>query len=137
VDKAYFELDCYYIDFTGEEFCVVTETFKIYPFEGERLINSLRLFPYRFLANHKERLRYYTLYGQKFLSSIEERHRAYNWWTVIRTPRGDLTTDAEGNDLKRSEYVDARLLSTLLKRFKLARCGSQCRLFSNPRSLAS
>ena len=118
-DKAYFELDCYYIDYTGEEFCVVTETFKIYPFEGERPINSLKLFPYRFLTNHKEKLGFYTQYGQKFLSSVEERHRAYNWWTVIRTPQGgNPTTDAEGNDLKRSEYVDSEVIVDFVEAFQ-------------------
>lgn len=117
-EKASFELDCYYIDYTGEEFCAVTETFEIYPFEGERPINSLKVFPYRFLANHKERLGSYTQYGQKFLSSIEERHRAYNWWTVTRTPRGDPTTDAEGNDLKRSEYVDSEVIIDFVEAFQ-------------------
>ncbi|PMD33611.1 hypothetical protein L207DRAFT_517670 [Hyaloscypha variabilis F] len=117
-EQTSFELDCYYIDYTGEEFCVVTETFEIHAFEGERPINSLKLFPYRFLANHKERLGFYTQYGQKFLSSIEERHRAYNWWTVTRTPRGDPTTDAEGNDLKRSEYVDSEVIIDFVEAFQ-------------------
>jgi hypothetical protein len=30
-----FGLHCYYLDYTGDEFCVVTETFEIQPYEGE------------------------------------------------------------------------------------------------------
>jgi hypothetical protein len=85
-EKASFEVECYYIDYTGDEFCVVTQTFEIHPYEGERPIKSLKVFPFRFLADHKERLYMYTEYGRRFLRSIEERHAAYNWWTVIRTP---------------------------------------------------
>jgi hypothetical protein len=117
-EKASFEVDCYYIDYTGEEFCVVTETFKIHPYEGERPIKSLQLFPYRFLSNHEERMDAYTKYGQKFLRAIKERHAAYDWWTTIRTPRGDTTTDAEGNDLKRSEYVDSEVIIDFVEAFQ-------------------
>ena len=117
-EESSFDVDCYHIDYTGEEFCVVTETFEIHHFEGERPINSLNLFPYRFLANHKERLRYYTYYGQRFLSSIEERHRAYDWWTVIRTPQGEPITDAEGNDVKRAEYVDSEVIIDFVEAYQ-------------------
>jgi hypothetical protein len=117
-EKAPFEVECYYIDFTGEEFCVVTDTFEIHPYEGVRPIQSLKVFPYRFLANHEERLEFYTQYGQKFLCSIEERHRAYNWWTVTRSPLGQPTTDAEGNDLKRSEYVDSEVIIDFVEAFQ-------------------
>ena len=117
-EKAPFEVECYYIDFTGEEFCVVTDTFEIHPYEGVRPIQSLKVFPYRFLANHEERLEFYTQYGQKFLCSIEERHRAYNWWTVTRSPLGQPTTDAEGSDLKRSEYVDSEVIIDFVEAFQ-------------------
>jgi hypothetical protein len=117
-DKASFEVDCYYIDYTGEEFCVVTQKFRIHPYEGERPIKSLKVFPFRFLTDHKERLDKYTLYGRKFLSSIEERHVAYNWWTTIRTPRGDPFTDTEGNDVKRADYVDSEVIIDFLEAFQ-------------------
>ena len=117
-ERAYFGIECYYIDYTGDEFCVVTETFQIQPYEGERPIKSLKVFPYRFLADHKERLDAYTNYGKKFLSSIEERHAAYNWWTVTRTPRGDATTDAEGNELKRPDYVDSEVIVDFVEAFQ-------------------
>jgi hypothetical protein len=117
-DTASFEVECYYIDYTGDEFCVVTERFKINPYEGELPIKSLKVFPYRFLTNHKERLDDYTKHGRKFLHSIEERHGAYNWWTVIRTPRGDPTTDIEGNDLKRSDYVDSEVIIDFVEAFQ-------------------
>jgi len=117
-EKASFHIDCYYIDYTGEEFCVVTETFKVHPYEGERRIKSLQVFPYRFLTSHEERMDAYTRYGQTFLRCIEERHAAYDWWTTIRTPRGDTTTDAEGNELKRPEYVDSEVIIDFVEAFQ-------------------
>jgi hypothetical protein len=77
-EKAAFGVDCYYIDYTRDEFCVVTEKFEIHAYEGERPIKSLNLFLYRFLMNYKERLDAYTKYGWKLLRNIEERHAAYN-----------------------------------------------------------
>ncbi|KAL2071792.1 hypothetical protein VTL71DRAFT_13027 [Oculimacula yallundae] len=117
-ERASFNVDCYYIDYTGEEFCVVTETFEIHAYEGEKPVKSLMVFPYRFLEDHEERLRKYIEYGHTFLHSLEKRHAAYNWWSVIRTPRGNATTDIEGNELKRSEYVDSEVIVDFVEAFQ-------------------
>ncbi|KAH7310199.1 aaa family ATPase [Rhexocercosporidium sp. MPI-PUGE-AT-0058] len=113
-----FEVDCYYIDYTGEEYCAVVETFKIHAYEGERPIKSLRVFPYRFLSNHEEKLEMHKMYGKRFLERIDEKHSAYNWWTVIRTTTGDPTTDAEGNELKRSDYIDSEVVIDFVEAFQ-------------------
>lgn len=118
-EKASFDVHCYYIDYTGDEYCVVTETFEIHPYEGERPIKSLRVFPFRFLTNHKERLDGYAEYSRTYLRCIEERHTAYNGWTVTRTPRGDPTTDTEGNVLQRSEYVDSEVIIDCVEAFQI------------------
>jgi hypothetical protein len=117
-EKASFEVECYYIDYTGGEFCVVMQTFEIHPYDGERPTKSLKVFTFRFLADHKKRLYMYTEYGRRFLRSIEEKHAAYNWWTVIRTPQGNLATDTEGNELKRSDYVDSEVIIDFAEAFQ-------------------
>ena len=116
--KASFNVDCYYIDYTGEEFCVVTETFEIDAYEGEKPVKSLIVFPYRFLADHEERLEKYKEYGHTFLHSLKERHAAYNWWSVIKTPRGNATTDIEGNELKRPDYIDSEVIVDFVEAFQ-------------------
>jgi hypothetical protein len=117
-EMASFGVQCYYIDYTGDEFCVVTETFEIQPYEGERPIKSLMVFPHRFLTNHDEKLRASTEFGKMFLRSLETRHAAYNWWTTTLDPRGKPTSDAEGNILQRPEYVDSEVIVDFVEAFQ-------------------
>ncbi|KAH8655727.1 hypothetical protein BX600DRAFT_515435 [Xylariales sp. PMI_506] len=109
-EMSSFAVHCYYIDYTGDEFCVVTDTFEIQPYEGERPISSLKIYPKRFLANHNIRVPEWTEFGKMFLRSLKTRHATYNWWTVTIGPKGEPTTDAEGNELKRPEYVDSEVI---------------------------
>lgn len=44
------------------------------------------------------------------LRFLETKHAAYNWWTMTLDPRGEQTTDAEGNILRRPEYVDSEVI---------------------------
>ena len=117
-EMASFGVHCYYIDYTGDEFCVVTETFEIQPYEGERPIKSLKVFPHRFLANHDEKLKTSTKFGKMFLDCLKTRHAAYNWWTTTLDPRGKPTTDADGNILRRSEYVDSEVIVDFVEAFQ-------------------
>jgi hypothetical protein len=117
-EMASFGVHCYYIDYTGDEFCVVTETFEIQPYEGERPIKSLKVFPHRFLTNHDEKLKASTNFGKMFLDCLKTRYAAYNWWTTTLDPRGKPTTDAEGNILRRAEYVDSEVIVDFVEAFQ-------------------
>lgn len=48
-----FTLMCYHIDYTGSEFCAVTQTFEIKPFRGELSIDDLSIYPIRFRRDAK------------------------------------------------------------------------------------
>jgi hypothetical protein len=52
------------------------------------------------------------------LRSIKTRHATYNWWTTTLDPRGDPTTDAEGNEIKRPEYVDSEVIVDFVEAFQ-------------------
>lgn len=117
-ENASFGVLCYYIDYTGDEFCVVKETFEIPPYEGERLITSLNIFPLRFNKNHEETLREHKKIGEDFLYYIEARHGAYNWWTLTRNPRGDPALDAEGNIVKHPEHVNSEVIVDFVEAFQ-------------------
>jgi hypothetical protein len=117
-EMASFGVHCYYIDYTGVEFCAVTVTFEIQPYEGERPIKSLKVFPQRFLTNHVEKLKASADFGNLFLRSLETRHAAYNWWTMTLDPRGEPTTDAEGTILQRPEYVDSEVIVDFVEAFQ-------------------
>ena len=117
-ERASFGVHCYYIDYTGDEFCVVTETFEIPPFKGEKPIKSLKVFPYRFAVNHRALEASALKNGEKFLDSIKLRHAAYNGWTTTATPRGGPTTDVEGNEVKRPEFVDSEVIVDFVEAFQ-------------------
>lgn len=117
-EMASFGVHCYYIDYTGDEFCIVTETFELQPYEGERPIKALKVFPHRFLTNHHEKLKASSDFGKMFLRSLETRHASYNWWTTTLDPRGKATTDTEGKILQRPEYVDSEVIVDFVEAFQ-------------------
>lgn len=109
-ERSSFGVHCYYIDYTGDEFCVVTETFEIPIFKGERSIKSLPVCPYRFAPKHKDLIQAAMKNGHTFLQSIKTKHAAYRGWTTTMTPKGRPTTDVEGNELKRPEFIDSEVI---------------------------
>ena len=117
-EKVAFGVHCYMIDYTGEEFCAVTETFKIQPFEGEKPITSLKIFPYRFLPDHEQVLARYTEISKDFLHYVETKHASYDWWTMTRDPRGEPAVDVDGEELKRPEYVSSEVIIDFIEAFQ-------------------
>lgn len=115
---ASFNIHAYYIDYTGEEFCVVTNTFSIQAYEGEKPITSLNVFPFRFRPNHREVLDHYIDVGRRFLQTTETRHAFYSGMTVTRTPRGEVTTDGDGKELQRSEPVESEVIVDFVEAFQ-------------------
>ncbi len=113
-----FVLDCFYIDYTGDEYCVVTDQFKIRPYEGERLVTSFNFFPFRFVKDYKKVLAQFTENGKEFINKIATKHRAYNWWTLTRDPRGNPTVDADGNEIKRPEHVNSEVIVDFVQAFQ-------------------
>ncbi|RDW60320.1 hypothetical protein BP5796_11926 [Coleophoma crateriformis] len=117
-EMASFGVQCYYIDYTGDEFCAVSATFEIQPYDGERPIKSLKVFPQRFLPNHEAKLTASIEVSKLFLRNIEMRHTSYNWWTLTLDPLGEPTTDSEGNILRRPEYVDSEVIVDFVEAFQ-------------------
>ncbi|KAF2672081.1 hypothetical protein BT63DRAFT_187407 [Microthyrium microscopicum] len=109
-DSTQFTVHAYHIEYTGEEFCVVSNTFRISPFEKFKPINSLPIYPIRFLPGHEEYMDNAEKIGDLVLDSIETKHALYNAWTVMRTPKGGYVTDAEGAMIKHPEYINSEIM---------------------------
>lgn len=83
-----FKIRCYYLDFNGKSFGTVTSDFQIAPFEGERSIRSLEIYPLRFATNPskiRDRLRQR---GEKFVEYTTWRHRYCHGRTLVCQPDG-------------------------------------------------
>jgi hypothetical protein len=117
-ERASFGVHCYYIDYTGDEYCVVTETFEIPPFKGEKNIRSLKIFPYRYAPNHKDLYHKTIDIGHRFIKSTKVQHATYQGWTTVVTPRGGPSTDAEGRPLSRPEFIDSEVIVDFVEAYQ-------------------
>lgn len=117
-ENAAFAVFCYYIDYTGDEFCAVKDRFEIQPYDGERPIKSLVVYPWRFVTDHKEKLKKYMGIGGDFFRYIQTKHAAYDWWTMTRDPRGGPAIDVEGNVLKRPEHINSEVIVDFVEAFQ-------------------
>ncbi|KAK4187374.1 hypothetical protein QBC35DRAFT_498874 [Podospora australis] len=117
-EQASFGVHCYYIDYTGDEYCVVTDTFEIAPFKGEKAIKSLKVFPYRFATDHQKLMQSTIANATAFLQITKKRHAAYSGFTTTRTPKGGPTTDIEGNEVRQPEFIDSEVIVDFGKAFE-------------------
>ncbi|KAJ2967613.1 hypothetical protein NUW58_g10410 [Xylaria curta] len=115
--KETFNIFAYYIDHDGNNFGATLETRGVFLREmklltcgflrkGERLIESLEVFPIRYRHDHQQLLASLKNQGRQFQKFITDRHQSYNAWTLTRNPPFD-TTDAEDEILRdeKGEYM--------------------------------
>jgi len=109
-DTAAFGLGCYYVDHTGDEFCVVKKAFKIEQFPGEMPVSALPIFPMRFCRDWKGRLAHAVKTGESLIELMKARHCSYSGWSLTRSPGGDPTTDAKGVQLEQPEHINSEVM---------------------------
>lgn len=109
-DNDAFTIECFYIDYTGEEFCVVTKTFEIEQYSGEVPVNSLPIFPMRFCQDYQGRQRHAEDTGRSLLNFIKTKHCSYNGWTLTHDPSGDATTDVNGVQQQQPEHINSEVM---------------------------
>jgi hypothetical protein len=117
-DSIYFTVHAYHIDYTGDEFCLVTHIFKVSPYEGWKPINALPIYPMRFNPSHEAYLDASLKIGDQVLQFIESKHAFYNAWTIMRTPQGGFATDASGVTVKHPEYINSEVMVDFAEAFQ-------------------
>lgn len=80
-------LDCYYMDFDGEEFGPMDSVFHLKPYDGEQAITELDVWPVQFDPDHEEKLRQLRERGRRFkdLSHTFTKHKTYKGLTTGET----------------------------------------------------
>ncbi|KAI1817911.1 hypothetical protein GGS20DRAFT_423054 [Poronia punctata] len=99
--KETFNIFAYYIDHDGNNYGAVRHKFQIPVFSGERLIESLEVFPVRYRHDHQQLLASLKDQGRQFQRFLTDRHQAYNAWTLTRNPPFD--TDEAEDEILRDE----------------------------------
>ncbi|KAK5989779.1 hypothetical protein PT974_08040 [Cladobotryum mycophilum] len=100
-------LYCYYIDYDGESYGLVSRQFEILAYEGEKNIADLNVYPLRYTRNSEAIRTNLIAQGDKFRSSVKNKHAYYEGWTIP-----SLTKDGE-NDRKSSnnlEHIDSNII---------------------------
>lgn len=126
---TYFSLDCYHIEHDGTSYGAVRQTFDIDAYPGEQNIQSLDVFPIRFLENHEHILEARKKRGLKYQNALQERHQAYNNWSLAMNLRDDIDSDSDsGSDGeqhgKRSsdpvpaEFIESQVIVDLDEAFR-------------------
>ena len=109
-DESAFALECHYVDFTGEEFCIVTKTFEIEQFTGEMPVTALPIYPMRFCQDYEARLKHAEDTGRALVDFIKMKHCSYNGWTLTQDPSGDPTTDVNGTQQLQPEHINSEVM---------------------------
>ena len=103
-----FQLRCYYIDFDGKRFCPVTHCFRIQPFEGERDVTSLEIYPTRFAENASQIRADLKKRGAMFREFTTFKHRYYTGSTLVCHPCGCSLGDRDQS--RYPENIDSQVI---------------------------
>lgn len=102
-----FLLDCYYIDYDGQEFGPMQYVHAIKPFEGEMDITSLGIYPVQYSANCAERLKQLSSRGETFVKASKIQHMYCKGRTLTRTPSGrPINMVSHSEDLDSPVIID-------------------------------
>ena len=104
----WFWLYCYHVDYTGERFGSVTYHFSIKPFEGERDITTLDIYPLRFANNPENLLDTWRARGEAFREYMTFKHKYYTGTSLVCHPNG--TRPQQDEFPKHVETIDSQVV---------------------------
>ncbi|KAI1089479.1 hypothetical protein F5B19DRAFT_376034 [Rostrohypoxylon terebratum] len=123
--KAKFTIFAYYIDHDGNSFGAVRHKFELESFTGERLIESLEVFPIRYRQDHRTLLDSLKKQGEDFKRFLTDRHQAYNAWTLTRNPpfdtsepENEILHDENREKMRHPEFVESDVIVDLAEAYQ-------------------
>lgn len=105
-----FYIECYYIDYDGENYGPVEHTFNIPPYEGERDIRHLVVYPIRYLADAKVFQQQLKKTNQDFQFFLSQKHLYYRGWSLTTSPIGAQLEDSEGKTVIHPAHIDSHVI---------------------------
>lgn len=100
---------CYYVDYDGKSYSGVPHLFDIEPYEGEKDITKLPIYPIRFAKDSEKILKDLQERGQRFTEFISKKDRAlaHSGWTLTTDPVGDDIEDDSGHSIRFPQHIDS------------------------------
>lgn len=117
-EETAFGVGCYYVDYTGESFCVMKTKFKIQEYSGEIFISELPVYPIRFCQDWKRRQDQAIASGDSLIEFIKAKHCFYSGWSLTRSPTGDPMTDKHGTQLQQPEHINSEVMVDFAEAFQ-------------------
>ncbi|KAI1297570.1 hypothetical protein F5Y03DRAFT_278096 [Xylaria venustula] len=124
-EKETFNIYAYYIDHDGNNYGAVRHTFCIPLFPGERLIESLEVFPIRYRVDHQQLLASLKETGRHFQELLTDRHQSYNAWTLTRNPPFDtseaedeILSDEKNGQMRHPEFVESDIIIDMAEAYQ-------------------
>ncbi|KAM6483858.1 hypothetical protein HDV62DRAFT_404844 [Trichoderma sp. SZMC 28011] len=110
--ESTWSINCYHIDYDGQNYRAVGRTIEIPSFEGEREITQLACYPMRYVQQKDEIMERGRQYGSKFIQHIDpaKRYSFYRGWTLIKTPLGQSVEDKNGRIMTSPEHIESEIL---------------------------
>ncbi|GAP86570.1 putative AAA family protein [Rosellinia necatrix] len=110
--KDTISINVYHIDFDGGDYSAVTKTFHIPQYDGEKEIHELPIFPLRFMKEGASIFEKLKERGRTFQTVLSKGKAAmaYDGWTLIRDPTGDVMEDFDGNEMTTPEYINSDVI---------------------------
>lgn len=120
-----FNVFAYYIDHDGNNYGAVRHKFEIPVFAGERLIESLEVFPVRYRHDHQQLLASLRDQGRQFQKFLTDRHQSYNAWTLTRNPPFDtsepeeeILRDEAHEPMRHPEFVESDVIVDMAEAYQ-------------------
>jgi flagellar biosynthesis GTPase FlhF len=107
-----FTVWAYRLDYDGEKYAAVERRFWISPFEKEKDITKLPIYPIRFQRDSDNMMKRLRSRGEKFQKLIKHEHRAieYDGWTLLEDPSGDMLAGPSDTTRLTTVHVDSNVI---------------------------
>lgn len=102
-----FKVRAYRIDYDGNDYAAVQSEFSISPFDGEKDITKLNVYPIRFQRDSDNIINGLRDRGKRFQQLMEYQHRAieHEGWTLLHDPNGYRLAGPDPTKKIVSEYI--------------------------------
>lgn len=124
-ESGVFRVHAYYIDHNGNNFGAVRHVFEINPFFGERLIESLEVFPIRYRRDYQRLLASLKDQGRHFQKLLTDRHQSYNAWTLTRNPPSNMDEPEDevlyyeaGEKMRHPDFVESDVIVDMAEAYQ-------------------
>lgn len=109
-EQCRWSVNCYNIEFNGEEFGLKKRCLSLKPWEGERRIMDLECVPLICLPDYEKVLNRAVADGKALAKLFSRRFGFYSGWTLTNGPLGESLLDVDKTPVTNSAHIESDVL---------------------------